>query len=170
MRRVSLILLALTLGLMGCNAPLPTASGPTQSDFNFIFRYGVGAKNELNTFSGKYTRDMIQDPSITVNLSLSKEELDRIYQKMIEIDFFNYPNEFSISVPPGELTTAVTPYNSYYFKVEHDSRIKEVRWDAEIINKNDKADKLRELIQLITDIIQSKEEYKKLPAPTGGYL
>ena len=57
----------------------------------------------LDTFKGTYTKDMVMDPSITVPLSLSEEEMDRIYQKMVEIDFFNYPDKFSVSVPPGEL-------------------------------------------------------------------
>ncbi len=141
-----------------------------QSNFNLIFKYGVGARNELNTFKGKYTKDMIADPLITVPLKLSEEELDRIYQKMIDIDFFAYPDEFSVSVPPRELVGMVTPYSSYYFKVEYDSKLKELRWEDSIISEDEKAGKLRDLIKLIGDIIESKEEYKKLPTPTSGYL
>ena len=163
----SLALLIAVLGMAGCSTP-PAA----QSDFNLIFRYGVGAKNELNTFEGTYTRDMISDPSITVPLSLTEEEQDRIYKKMVEIDFFDYPEKFSLTVAPGESVGMVTPYMSYYFRVEYDSRIKEVRWEDEIINinENEKADKLRGLIKLITDIIESREEYKQLPEPTSGYM
>ena len=89
-----LALVATLLGTAGCITP-----PPSQSNFNLIFQYGVGARNELNTFEGTYTKDMIMDPPITVNLTLSKEELDIIYQKMIEINFFGYPDEFS--VPTG---------------------------------------------------------------------
>ena len=100
-------LVVLIFALMGCNAPPPAQSG-----FNLIFRYGVGARNELNTFKGTYTRDMVQDPSITIPLSLTKDDLDKIYQKMVEIDFFSYPDEFSVSVPPGDSIGMVTPYSS----------------------------------------------------------
>jgi hypothetical protein len=113
---------------------------------------------------------MVMDPSITVELSLTEAELDRIYQKMAEIDFFDYPDEFSVPVEEGELVTIVTPYSSYYFKVEYDSAVKELRWEDEIVNPDEKAERLRELIQLIRDIIESKEEYKELPAPTSGYM
>ena len=58
----------------------------------------------------------------------------------------------------------VTPYSSYYFKVEYNSQIKELWWEDKITNKDEKADRLRELIKLIRDIVESKEEYKKLPA------
>ena len=67
---VSIVLVVALLGTVGCVAPTPG-----DSSFNLIFRYGVGARNELNTFEGMYTKDMIMDPSITVNLTLSEEEL-----------------------------------------------------------------------------------------------
>lgn len=170
MRKVWLIiarlaLVATLLGLMGCGNPTPG-----ESNFNLIFKYGVGARNELNTFKGTYTKDMVSDPSITVNIYLSEEELHKIYQKMIEIDFFDYPDRFSVSVPPGASVGIVTPYGSYYFKVEYDSEIKELWWEDEIINEDEKANKLRELIQLVRDIIESKEEYQKLPEPSSGYM
>lgn len=150
---------------------------PSESNFNLIFAYGVEAKNKLDTFKGIYTRDMVVDPSITVNLYLSKNELDRIYQKMVEINFFDYPDNFSVSVPPEEAGT-LTPYSSYYFRVKHDSKIKELWWDDNkfrmegnnITYKDEKAEKLKELIELIRNIIESKEEYTKLPTPRGGYV
>ncbi len=113
---------------------------------------------------------MVQDPSITVKLSLSEEELDCIYQKMVEIDFFDYPDKFSIILPPNKPHGIVTPYYSYYFKVQHDAGIKELWWEDEIVYEDIQADKLRELINLIWDIIKSKDEYKELPEPTSGYM
>ena len=162
---VSLALMLALLGTVGCGT-----STRRESDFNLIFKYGVGAKNELNTFEETYTKDMVMDPSITVNLALSQEELDRIYQKMVEIDFFSYPDKFSVSILPGEVIGMVIPFSSYYFKVEHNSKTKELWWDDEITNEDEKAKKLRELIKFIRDIVESKEEYKKLPPPRGGYL
>jgi len=168
---IVLVLMAALLGTAGCTAPPPSpAPPPNPTNFNLIFKYGVGAKNELNTFEGTYAKDMIMDPPITVNLSLSKEELDRIYQKMIEINFFDYPDQFSVSVSPGESVGMLTPYHSYYFRVEYDSTVKELSWEDEIVNEDKKAEKLRELINLIRDIIESKEEYKQLPPPKGGYI
>ena len=164
----SLALVVAVLGAVGC-----VAETTGESNFNLIFRYGVGAKNELNTFEGTYTKDMISAPPITVDLSLSEEEVDRIYQKMVEVDFFNYSEIFSVSVPPGESMGVVTPYYSYYFKVEDDSRTKELWWEDEIVEigyQDEKASGLRRLIRLITGIIESSEEYQKLPEPSSGYM
>ena len=168
-------ILVAVLVIVGCSlfalkqpTLLPTI--PSEFNFNLIFKYGVGARNELNTFKGEYTKDMVLDLPITVSLSLSNDELDRIYQKMVAINFFDYPDKFSVSVPPGETIGMVTPYSSYYFKVEYNSKIKELSWEDNITNKDEKAEKLRELIKLIVEIVESKEEYKKLPPPRGGYM
>lgn len=180
MTRVATIILAVVTvlivqAIVGCSPlvleqPSVAPTTPGGSNLNLIFKYGVGAKNELNTFQGTYTKDMVMDPATTVNLSLSNDELARIYQKMVEIDFFGYPANFSVSVPSGEAVGMVTPYSSYYFKVEYDSKVKELWWDDNITNEDEKAEKLRELINLIIGIIESKEEYKELPSPRGGYL
>ena len=163
---VGVLALVLPLaGMAGCDEAEPEAAG-----FNLEFRYGVTAGNILDTFKGTYTKDMVIDPPIIIELSLSEEEKDIICQKMIEIDFFNYPDEFSVNVPPGEMIGLVTPHNSYYFKVEYDSRIKELRWEDDITNPDEKADRLREPITLIRSIIESKEEYQELPEPTSAYL
>ena len=167
---------------IGCDngapaGPEPSTDGavtptPQEPNFNFVFRYGIMAKNILDTFQGTYSKDMVADPNIMIYLSLSEEELDRIYDKMVEIDFFNYPDKFSVSGPPGVPTGIKTPYSSYYFKVEYNSMIKELWWNDQIVYKDyqdEKADRLRELIMLIRDIVESKEEYKKLPEPTSAY-
>ncbi len=162
---VGLALVIALLGTAGCN---DQTSG--ESDFKIIFKYGVMARNELDTFEGTYTKDMVEGPPAMTKLRLSKEEMDRIYQKMVEIDFFNYPDRFSISAPPNIPIGGVTPYSSYYFKVEYNSQIKELWWEDNIIYEDEKADRLRELIKLIRDIVESKEEYKELPPRRSLYL
>lgn len=162
---IPLFLAISLLGAMGCDN-----GTPGEPDFNLIFKYGVTARNELNTFEGTYTKDMVLDPPITIELRLSREEMDQIYQKMSEIDFFSYPDEFSVSVPAGKLIGILTPHSSYYFKVEYESWIKELRWEDDITNPDEKADRLRELIIFIRNIIESKDEYKELPEPTSAYL
>ena len=148
-------LLALVLslfGAVGCDEAEPESAG-----FNLEFKYGITARNVLDTFEGTYTKDMVIDPPITVELSLSAAEKEMIYEKIVEIDFFSYPDEFSVDVPPGAMTVKVTPYSSYYFRVAYNSQVKELRWDDKITHPDEKADRLRELITVIRNIIESKE-------------
>jgi len=144
-----------------------------RNDFNFIFRYGVGAKNELNTFQGTYTKDMILADPVTTNLSLTPDEMDVISKKMIEIDFFSYPKDFKIVVPEGESYRIVHPSSSYYFRVEYQSEVTELTWDNKdffVFYKDEKADRLVELIKLIIKIIEARKEYQELPPPAGRYM
>lgn len=146
-----------------------------ESDFDLIFKYGVARpghdpKNVLDTVRGTYTRDMVSDPPITVKLRLTEDELGMIHQKMIEIDFFNYPPVFCIHVPPGEPYGMSTPFTSYSFKVlSHGDVVKELWWGDAIDYEDEKAENLRELIRLIQEIIESKPEYQSLPKPHGAY-
>jgi len=138
---------------------------PSTEGFGMVFRYGVGAKSELDTFKGTYTRDMVIDPPITVSLSLSKEELARICQEMVRIGFFDYPREF----PPNP-ERSVIPCVKYYMRVEYGSKIKDITWDQNSLLKGNIEIGLGELVGLITNIIESKEEYRGLPTPRGAYL
>lgn len=149
-----------------------TLSESRPADFNLVFKYGYGTinKNVLNTFNGTYTWDMVVDPPITIDFSLSDEDMDRIYQKMVEIDFFCYPGEFAIPLPEEGIVGMGTPYQGYYFMVECDNKVKVLRWEDKITNKNEEADKLRWLTGLIISLIESKDEYWELPSPRGGYL
>jgi hypothetical protein len=165
-----IILFSLCLLVTGCGGADTAQGVPQESGFDFVFKYGVTARNTLDTFHGTFTKDMVMDTAITIDLILTAEEMDSIYEKMVEIDFFSYPDKFSVDVPEGEQKTEVTPYSTYYFKVEYDSKSKELLWHDKIVNSDEKADKLKELINLIRNIIESREEYQDLPEPSGGYL
>lgn len=133
-------------------------------DFNLVFRYGVGAKNELNTFDQTYTKDMIIDPPITVGMRLSNDELKGIYKKINDLELFNE------SVKPIEengMVGMVTPCSGYHLKVQVNSEQKELSWDDCHGRVNDK---FHQFIDYVIQIIESKEEYKKLPERRGGYI
>jgi hypothetical protein len=113
---------------------------------------------------------MILDPAKTINLPLTADEMNSVLQKMLDIDFFNYPDKFSVHVADNETKTEVAPYPSYFFQVEYEGKTKELLWHNKYVNSDPQADKLKELINLITSIIEAKPEYQALPKPSGGYL
>jgi hypothetical protein len=69
------------------SAPLLNLPIGRPTNFNLVFKYGVGAKNELNTFDQTFTKDMVMDPSVTVKMKLSDNELNSIYQKINNLNF-----------------------------------------------------------------------------------
>lgn len=168
--RFTLGVLSLTffLGLMVLHGAYQTPCN--ESDFNLILRYGVGAKNELNTLKGTYTKDMVNKPSITTRLCLTQEELDTIYIKTLEIDLFNFPR--TMYVPPeGGVIGEVTPYSTYYLEVHNGTRTKTLGWTDQYTTTTESEyyKVIMELVSLIIEIIESRPEYQKLPEPTAGY-
>jgi len=143
------------------NSQTPTMNKPTA--FNLIFRYGVGAKNELNTFNNTFTKDMVIDPPITVNLKLSNNEFESIYQKINKLKLFNKGESTKSSQP----NVSVIPCSSYYLNVQDNSNQKELFWDN---CRGRISDKFQQFTDFIILIIKSKEEYKKLPPTKGGYI
>lgn len=157
LRSILLIVLALLpVFSISCQA-----KQTTHMDFNLLFQYGVYEGNILDTFSNTYTKDMVMDPPITLGLKLTDEEKRKIYDKIIEIDFFNYPDEFDypVSIPPS----------SYSIYVDYYSKTKCCHWGYSSPDSDPRVGKLNELARLIRDIIESKKEYKRLPQPRGGY-
>lgn len=142
-----------------------TINSRIPNDFNFILDYGNQGKNRIDTFNGKCTKDLIMDPSITIDLRFSNEELDLIYSEMKRIDIMNYPDLFK-----EETGMSQRPFASYRLKIQQNGKIKEIYWEDESASESIKATEMRALFSKIIEIIYSKDVYKKLPVPKGGYL
>jgi hypothetical protein len=165
-------LVILFTSMPGCaagNLAVNAASG-NATGFNLIFKYGFSGRNELDTYRGTFTKDMGLDAPITIGLRLTAEEMETIYRKIVEVDFFSYPDKFSVNLPAGVLETRPLPYDTYFFRVTRDGQTKELLWHEKVTNSEPRADKLRELINLIRGMIESKDEYKNLPESKSGYL
>jgi hypothetical protein len=142
---------------------------PESRGFNLRLRYGIDARNELNTFQNTYTKDLILDGTVTAPFVLSDAESEQIKDKMFEIEFFSYPDTF-VAVRTDTIVGYVTPHLTYDFEVRHNSSVKRLYWDDGFITNDQRATRLRELIRLIQNIIEAKPEYQQLPPARGGYL
>ena len=155
-----------------------TSKTDSATDFNMIFGYGVGAKNVLDTFEGTYTKDMISAPSLTIDFNLTKEDMSAIYEKIHEIDFFSYPEVFSVMTNQTGTIGMVTPYETYYFKVKSGSETKEVRWENSILwCDTDGTGPWSPLLKMgdgatiiSLDAARLYELVQDLPEPAGGYV
>jgi hypothetical protein len=148
----------------------PLQDEPTLHDrsFNILLRYGVGGRNELNTFYDTYTKDLILDGTATTRLVLSEADLDSIESRLNEVDLFSYPDTFV--VPKKDTIVTITPYQTYLLRIKSDFGVKSVFWQDSIISSDPKATKLRQVIVYIRTLVETYSEYKGLPPPRGGYI
>ncbi len=163
-----ILLLILSVAAISCN---DQGTSPAERSFNILFRYGVMARNELNTFDDKFTKDLIIDGTITVQFVLTDNELIQIEAKLTGIDFFNYPDTFTVQITDS-IADYIDPHGTYIFEVKHEGNIKKLFWADAIMtpSADPKATRLREAIAFIRSIIESRPEYKRLPPVRGGYL
>lgn len=141
--------------------PPMVASDP----FNVIFRWGCGgAKNELNTYNGSVTKDLIVNGTVTTTLVLSEAELDGLQQKIIEMNLFSYPD-----VMPQQPNLWISTLYECSIQVQNGNETKEVSWD-ECSQHSSMLDSLKELEQYIIGLVEQTPEYQALPEAVGAYL
>lgn len=152
--------------------PSPSSTPNKVVDFSFTFKYGVrnepgGPRNILNTSEQTFTKDMVSGSDVTTKLSLTNDEQKQILQKILSINLFDLPNNFSDDQP-----SCKTPYSSYDLTVVYGSTTKHLSWidHTGCNNENPTIQKLNELNKLIISIIEQKQEFKNLPSARGGYL
>lgn len=153
------------------NAVIP---GLASKNFDFILKYGVGAKNVLDTFAGTFTRDLIMAGAATTRLALTPEEMGAVYAEMVKIDIFGYPERFTPR-QKGTSQVYVTPHSTYYLKLQVGGKVKEIFWEDTTGRQNLAAQpveavQLRNLIEKIIRMVEEKEDFKKLPEAEGGYV
>ncbi len=149
------------------SAQLATAA-PTP-DFAFRFEYAACFTDVLDTFAHTYTQDRgVSERSITIPITLTAVQLQSMHAKIVAIDFFSYPEQFSIQ-PADGVRAIVTPANPYALTVQEDQRRHTVTWLDEIVQPSTPADdRLRELFQLNIRLIQAQPDIRQLPPRPFG--
>ena len=187
MKKLSLFVssLFLSIWLFGCqqsgegedlnNESIDHATGSTAqnipklmpSDFDFSIRFGVQKKNEMNTFAGTVTKDLIADGTITSNLILTEQEMEDIYRKMVEINIAE-AKEFT-PVPINGTVCTQEPYEEDDWEISINGETLTFLISGVFCEPTNDANQLSELRNYVFTIVKSKEEYKSLPASSEGY-
>ena len=133
------------------------------NDFNFSVSFGIGKKNEINTFNGTVTKDLITDGTKTISLMFSKEEMQAIYEKMKEIKIHE-PKEF---IPKKGCHKEPFEEDEWTIQIRGKTITLSISW--EYCDQTEDATKFLNLRNYIFNLVKSKDAYKSLPNPSGGY-
>lgn len=101
---------------------------------------------------------------------VNKDSLMRAYRTEDSLKYSQSRDTVYISALKGETICSQESCDKYYFKVQYNDAIKELRWVDCICDESEKAKRLKQLIILIDKIIFDNPKYKKLPRPRAGYL
>jgi hypothetical protein len=134
------------------------------NNFDFLVQFGVGSKNEINTFTNTLTKDLIEDGTIETSLTFTPDEMKEIYQKMSEI-YITAPKTL---IPP-KTDCRLAPHNEDYWEIVINGERLELGWTNKYCKTTNDAKQLLEVRNYIFDIVKNKDEYKELPEAKGGY-
>jgi hypothetical protein len=131
-----------------------------QDKFEFVLKYGVNQKNEINTIEKKLVKDLQNGEVVEVSdFELSEQERGQIYKEMV---LANYLDEKELSTECNR-----KPAESYDLSVQINSGERHYQW-TECQNTEDDG-QMTELAQTIIKIVQAGSIYKQLPEVKGHY-
>ncbi len=144
-----------------------TSVEPVEQFVQIYFKYEL--KNELNTFENTFQKDLILDGIKKIELWLTTEEQNNILEKANAIDFFSMPDTFKYIPQDGVLLHIDPDPGEQILRIKYQTKDKTTIWTHPAVENDPRFDDLLELRNYIRTIIESKPEYKNLPAARGGY-
>jgi hypothetical protein len=138
-----------------------------RDNFAFVFETHIGFK--IDTFKGLVTKDMIAAPDTTIPLQLTEKELDRIYEIMIAIRLFDYPEPHP---PYGTRARHLGDGNTWRLTVRAGESMKTLSWCVHPLvygKYDDDWKRLLHLVDMMWLAAVSHPEYQALPKPKGAY-
>ncbi|MEG0385005.1 MAG: hypothetical protein RR642_09660 [Solibacillus sp.] len=182
---LNLSLLFLSIGLLGCqqsnnkedlhnetsknvtNSKTQNLPQNMPNDFDFSIQFGVHKKNEINTFKGTVTKDLIADGTATTQLILTDEEMQNIYKKLQKINIAE-TKEF-IPKPINGTVCRREPHEEDEWIIIFNGETITHLISGEYCDPTNDAKRLIQLRNYVFNIIKSKGEYKLLPKSNGAY-
>ncbi len=121
--------------------------------------YLSGWGDQLDTFHGTYTRNMVKGPDVTVSMWLSPDEQERILSLARDVRFFAMRD--TIPDMTGAANTSERPRQ--HIRIQLDSLEHTVAWRQPDIAKCGECKRLFLFVDSLEHILAAKPEYLSLP-------
>jgi hypothetical protein len=142
-------------------------------DFGFRFEDLSCWNDVLDTFEGTFTTEVgypVRTP-VTVPMHLTDEQMTAVYEKMVEIGFWDYPANLAVLLDPSGGGVYQYPQYHYRITVRNGEAEQWVDWMIEYVQPtNQDAEQLKSLINMITEMIRSSPWYEQVPDRGYGCL
>jgi hypothetical protein len=135
-------------------------------DFNFSLTYGSYGKEKIDTFKDVVVKDLVEDGTIDVSISLTEEEMKKIYNEMMKINVMGELDLDKDKDKDKECHTEPQRFSSW--NIQMDGKTKTYSFNSYCDYPEDVL-KLLNLEEYIHNIVSLKEEYKALPESRGSY-
>ncbi len=160
-QRLLLPIVASILALaFGCNTVQPPEPQFVKIKFQYDYR------DMVDTFNDTLMKDLVSDGTITVSFWLTKTEQEAVLAELSRADFFNLPDTIRPTIAVN-MRPDPSP-DSLHVQVE--GREKTVVWLFPLDDADHNAQMILQLSKAIQTIIESTDQYKRLPQARGAYI
>lgn len=158
-------LAALTVSASGCsslNGPEGAAHDPQTVEIHLQY----GFINELNTFEGVLTKDLVMDGSVSIAFWMPAGDQVSILENAERLSFFDLPDTI-----PGLTNAAIDPDPSPdWLRIRSGGRDQMVVWTYPLDPDNVQAAAVQELAEYIFSLVRRSPVYILLPPARGARL
>lgn len=150
--------------IIGCSVqPIKTIKLHDEQFVQIYIKWG--SYDELNTFEETLVKDLIPG-TVKIPFWLTKREQEIILTTAERVYFFSYPDTVK-----SLLGVSISPdHGSQVLRIKAGDKDKMIIWHEPVDRQLFKYyPLLKELQNLIINIVKSKPEYKTLPPTKGGY-
>ncbi len=134
---------------------------------NFAFLYDDGEHDQIDTIEGTFARRSGVGFDETAKFALTKEEMDRIYERMIAVRLFDVATPHPTYVPSAPLTKR-GPCAGAKLYVRTDRFVRQYQWNLQHTAEPEKLvpewGRLAQVTALIREIVSARPEVKALPS------
>jgi len=156
-RRRTILWLSLAALLCGCTDDIVPKRDPQYVGLYYRYNY----RDEVDTFNGTLTKDLVADGTATIGFCLTTKAQDSILAEAVRDSFFAIPDTI---VSPAHIAI-------YPFPPPQVLRIRAGELSHQVVWYNyPGGDAMTRLARVILGIVQSTPEYKSLPPARGGYM
>lgn len=154
--------------IMKENQPNKVVSLKPTSDFNFRLNFSTNGLQQIDTYKGTFTKDLILDGTKTINFAIPNNVKNEIYKMMMDINILAFPDTLTAD------ETKCTPSCDYKLTVTINGNTKNIVWKEGLypdMSGNLPKDNVEflKIVKYVSDYIYSTKEYKSMPQANGGY-
>ena len=134
-------------------------------NFKFTLNFGAaGGINCIDTYNSKFTKDLIQNGTETIDFIIPEDKMREIYEAFLEYNIAELPDDVSRN------DTYISPKYTYIFTYTWGNETRTIMCDAVYTYKAPDAHiRFVNFADMIREYICGTEEYKNMPPAEGGY-
>jgi hypothetical protein len=153
--------------LVSCHGDMPTPPSTPQPDQQWIKVYfKFGHADQVDTFDGTITKDLILNGTCTVPFGFKDSEQDSILRALTDSRFFDLPDTL-YPIPNLRISSDPGPQ---VLRVEYQGKTKSLVWSYVLDHSDPRTQIVYDLWVRLGTMVRSTDTYILLPPAEGGYI